>query len=204
MNSIKTAFSFKTVFSPSYVNGSVAFSKSTLALKLITALCLVAIGGCVGDGYDKATPITKSRSDLQAEIYIDANRSNASHDSGYSRLYALDTTLYATVKGEGVQVIDNSNPVSPKGLAFINLPGIEDVVIEGDSFVTNQYSDLVIFSISQQKELSRVKDLYNYQDYIELPRGAVWSVEGSLLKDQVVVGYELEEKDNETCFIFCW
>lgn len=204
MNSIKAAFSFKAVSRTLVVNSSGALLKSVLSLKFITALCLVTIGGCVGDDYDKATPITKSRSDLQAEIYIDPSRSNNSNGSGYSRLYALDTTLYATVKGEGVQVIDNSNPVSPKGLAFINLPGVEDVVIEGDTFVTNQYSDLVIFSISQQKELSRVKDLYYYQDYIELPSGAVWSGGGNLLKNQVVVGYELEESDNETCFIFCW
>lgn len=68
---------------------------------------------------DEATPVTTMRSELQAQIFLASPHTNSS----YSRLYALGNTLYATVPDEGVQVIDNSDPFSPKGTAFINLPG---------------------------------------------------------------------------------
>ncbi len=170
-------------------------------IKLTVLSCSALLVACGADTVDKATPITKTRAELQSEIFIDSSHPN----TGYSRLYALDNRLYATVPGEGVQVIDNSDPAKPKDIAFINLPGVEDVVIEGDTFVTNQYSDLVIFSISQQTEIGRVNNLYDYKDYIELPSNSYWAGTASVLQDHVVVGYELEEKDNEnSCFIFCW
>ncbi len=169
-------------------------------LKLALMAGTVSLTACGGASFDEATPITKSRAELKAEIFIDTPRSNP----GYNRLYARDTTLYATVPDEGVQVIDNSDPFAPKGIAFINLPGVEDVVIEGDTFITNQYADLVIFSISQQKEISRIENLYDYKNYIELPDRAFWIDGGSVLQDHVVVGYELEENnDDKICFIFC-
>lgn len=169
-------------------------------LKGFVVCSIVSLVACGGGSLDEATPVTKTRSELQAQISITSPRSDAS----YSRLYVQGNTLYATVLDEGVQVIDNSDSFHPKGQAFINLPGVEDVLIEGDSFVTNQYSDLVIFSISQQKEISRVENLYDYKDYIELPDNSKWVDGGSVLQNQVVVGYELEGKEHDSCFIFCW
>jgi len=173
---------------------------------LLSAL-LTACGA--SDGYHKtAVPVSKPRAELQAEIHLTSPQSNLT----YSKLYSEDygKLLFAIVKDKGVQVIDNSKPESPNGLAFLNLQGIEDVVIEGDTFVTNQYADLVVFSRNKEKEVGRVNDLYDYQSYIELPNNVYWKSNVQIPDDHVVVDYEIEDNgddkddDDGFCFLFCW
>lgn len=171
---------------------------------LLSAL-LTACGA--SDGYYKAAiPVSKPRAELQAEILLTSPLPNLT----YSKLYSEDygKLLFAIVKGKGVQIIDNSKPESPNGLAFLNLQGIEDVVIEGDTFVTNQYADLLVFSRSQEKEVGRVNDLYDYQSYIELPDNVYWKSNVQIPADHVVVDFEVEENDKDDddgfCLLFCW
>lgn len=164
---------------------------------------------CGGEGYyEVAVPISKPRAELQAEIQLTSPLSNLT----YSKLYSEDygKLLFAIVKDKGVQIIDNSKPESPNGLAFLNLQGIEDVVIEGDTFVTNQYADLVVFSRSQEKEVGRVNDLYHYHSYVELPGGLYWKSDVQIPDGHVVVDYEIEDNgddkddDDDFCLLFCW
>ena len=49
---------------------------------------------------------------------------------------------------KGIHVIDNINPASPKNVAFINIPGNEDMAIKGNTLFADAYSDLVSFDIS--------------------------------------------------------
>lgn len=170
---------------------------------LLSAL-LTACGA--SDGYYKAAiPVSKPRAELQAEILLTSALPNLT----YSKLYSEDygKLLFAIVKDKGVQIIDNSNPESPEGIAFLNLKGIEDVVIEGDTFVTNQYADLVVFSRSKEKEVGRINGLYDYQSYLELPSHLYWKSGVQIPEDHVVVDYEEEsdkDDDDDFCFLFCW
>ncbi len=49
---------------------------------------------------------------------------------------------------KGIHVIDNSNPAQPKNIAFINVPGNEDMAIVGNALYADAYSDLVSFDIT--------------------------------------------------------
>ena len=154
---------------------------------------------CMGASYDNAVPTTKSRAKLQSDIQLLQPVTGA----GYSRLYAYGDYLFATVKDKGLQVINNSIPENPEAVKFISIAGTKDVVIYGDTLVTNQYADLVIFSISQEKEVARINDLYDYKDYLDIPSNARWKA-SNILQDHVVVGFNIEEDDyNDFCF-FCF
>ena len=173
--------------------------------KWLNATCLVSasllLSACGAESRDVAVPITKPRAELQSEVYLTKPLAGAS----YSRLYAYGDVLFATVKDEGLQVIDNTNPSTPKATNFVSIPGAKDVIIDGDKIVTNQYSDLVVLSISQEKEVGRINDLYNYEDYIDIPRGVIWK-KANILANHVVVGYEIEteDTDNDICLLFCF
>lgn len=174
-------------------------------MKFIYRICpallvLLMLQGCGAEAErDKAAPVTKPRSELQSEVRMDKPVPNLQ----YSKLYRKGNELYAIVKHEGVQVIDNSEPQSPTSIAFVHLPGVDDVVVDGDHFLANQYADLVIFSRTQQKEVGRVKDLYKFQDYIDLPSSTDWVHTDEVPEDHVVVGYTIGEKGDASCFIFC-
>lgn len=169
--------------------------------KIGLILLSILLTACMGGSQDYAVPTTKPRAEIQSDISLQAPVSG----ERYSRLYAYGDFFFTTVKDQGVQIIDNSNPESPQPINFINIAGAKDLVIDGDTLVTNQYSDLVILSISEKKEVSRINDLYDYKDYLDLPNNTVWK-SASVLADHVVVGFTIEKKDDDDdlCLLICF
>ena len=49
---------------------------------------------------------------------------------------------------KGIHVIDNSNPSSPKNIAFIDIPGNIDLAVKGNMLYADLYTDLVTLDIS--------------------------------------------------------
>jgi len=147
---------------------------------------------------DLAVPITKPRTQIQSEIAV----VDTKYGAPYSRIYSYQNYLIATVQNKGIEVIDNSDPYHPEQVMFVNLPGAKDSIIQNGVFVTNQFSDLVFFSIEEQKEISRIENLYDYKDYFELPEDTVWKTV-TIAEDEVVVDYKIEERKDGFCIFFC-
>ena len=49
---------------------------------------------------------------------------------------------------KGIHVIDNTDPVHPKNVSFINIPGNNELAIQGNALFADVYGDLVSFDIS--------------------------------------------------------
>ena len=162
--------------------------------KLAVLVASLALVGCK----KIAVPITESRADLQADIGIVKGR----FDAPYSHIYAYDQYLIATVSNQGFAVIDNSIPESPEYTYFIQLPGAKDAVIHDGVFATQQYADLVLLSVNDQKEIGRVHDVYDYKDYLQLPSAVEWK-NVDIEDGEVVVDYSIEEAPHGTCFFVC-
>lgn len=154
-----------------------------------------AVVGCTGPQWepDIAEPVVVPRSLAQQDIKMTSWRAGLE----YQRLYEKDGFLFGIVLGEGVQIIDNSDPFQPKALNFIHIPGSHEVVIQGDQFIANNYSDMVIFSKTEQKELSRIPDLYSYRDYIELPPDTIWNDSYVMPENSIAVDYKIVEDDDD-------
>jgi len=170
--------------------------QTPLAWPILIAGSWAALMGCYSEDLDEpdiAEPVVVLRATLKNDIRMTAWRDGLEYD----RLYAKDTYLYGIVIGEGVQIIDNADPFQPKGVNFIQLPGAHEVVIQGDTFVANTYSDLVFFSVRKQTEISRISDLYAYQDYIELPPNTVWNDKYVMADGYVAVDYKIVEDDKD-------
>jgi hypothetical protein len=89
------------------------------------------------------------------------------------KIYAYDKYLLISEVKKGIHIIDNSNPASPKNIAFITVPGVLDMAVKDDVLYVDNYTDLVALSIadpSNVKEIGRNPMRFNYGLY----EGASW------------------------------
>lgn len=64
------------------------------------------------------------------------------------KLYYKTPYIYATDRGRGIHVIDNSDPENPVKIAFLQIPGNSDLAIQGNTLFANNVRDLVAIDIS--------------------------------------------------------
>ncbi len=107
------------------------------------------------------------------------------------KIYFKDGYIFIIEELKGLHVFDNSNPAAPEKKVFVNIPGIIDMAISGNTMFVDSYVDLVILDVRDIEnitEIGRVKDIMNYtvpQTGNTLPIGQVDIEKG------VVVGWEV-------------
>jgi hypothetical protein len=75
------------------------------------------------------------------------------------KIYAYDQYIFINDKFEGVHVIDNTNPSSPQALAYIKIPGNEDISIKNNFLYADSAIDLLVFDISDINNIELVGNL---------------------------------------------
>lgn len=58
---------------------------------------------------------------------------------------------------KGIHIIDNSNPVNPHSIAFIQILANKDMEIRGDYLYADSLMDLVVFDISNINDIRQVR-----------------------------------------------
>lgn len=79
------------------------------------------------------------------------------------KIYYKDNLIYVGERGQGVHIIDNTNPEDPIRMGFIQIPGNKDVVIKGNLMYADNYEDLLTIDISSMndvQEINRVEGVY--------------------------------------------
>ncbi|MGB3587854.1 MAG: hypothetical protein WBA23_15000 [Tunicatimonas sp.] len=90
--------------------------------------------------------------------------------SSTGKIYYLAPYLFINKPGEGIHVIDNSDPANPVNLNFINIPGNYDMAAKGSMLYADSFIDLLAIDISNLNDVkivSRVEDVF--------PRFASWN-----------------------------
>ena len=64
------------------------------------------------------------------------------------KIVLLGNYIFLNEVDKGIHIIDNSNPSSPKNVAFIDIPGNEDLAVKGNTLYADLYTDLVTLDIS--------------------------------------------------------
>ncbi|MEM9835626.1 MAG: hypothetical protein AAF828_03950 [Bacteroidota bacterium] len=64
------------------------------------------------------------------------------------KIYYKRPFLYATERGEGIHIVDNSDPTDPVRIAFLNIRGNSDLAIRNNTMYANNLNDLVAINIS--------------------------------------------------------
>ena len=115
-----------------------------------STLAIVFLNGCVKDNitrtytYSYYLPVYKTTEEVRANI-----RSNAPQDVvNPGKIVLLGNYIFLNETDKGIHVIDNSNPASPRNVAFIDIPGNMDLALKGNTLYADLYTDLVTLDIS--------------------------------------------------------
>jgi hypothetical protein len=98
------------------------------------------------------------------------------------KIYVKGNLIFQNELGDGIHVIDNSDPAAAKRIGYIRLLGNTEMSIKGNFLYANSFADLVIIDISNWQNPVQVKRLkYAFQqgatagryNFIPLPERGV-------------------------------
>lgn len=79
------------------------------------------------------------------------------------KIYIKDQYIYVGDVNLGVHIIDNSNPLSPNKIAFLQIYGNHDIAIKGETLFADNLEDLVTIDISDRENpvvIKRIPGVY--------------------------------------------
>lgn len=85
------------------------------------------------------------------------------------KIYLLGNYLFVNEIGEGIHIINNSDPSAPQKVGFINIPGNHDMAAKGSVLYADSYIDLLAIDISNLtdiKILKRMEGVFNDHYYV--------------------------------------
>ncbi len=90
------------------------------------------------------------------------------------KIYYLAPYLFINKPGEGIHVIDNTDPSNPVNHSFISIPGNYDMAAKGNILYADSFIDLLAIDISDLDNVKITKRLENV-----FPRFNSWSTSAS-------------------------
>ncbi|MCP4441227.1 MAG: hypothetical protein GY810_20170 [Aureispira sp.] len=130
--------------------------KKLFVLGFAIAASSFFIGCDNGENGNTNTITHKSHNELREEVIGLRDATTLQHPG---KIYTKDQYLLIGEIGKGVHVFDNTDPRSPKNLAFIQIPGNVDVAIKGDVIYADNFMDLVTLNAKTGK-VTRVKNAF--------------------------------------------
>ena len=123
----------------------------TLAiLAVLTTTFLLTFSSCVQDEcsstrtYQQWNPVYLTNAQIAQQITAEAPR--ALERPG--KLYFYGTYILINELYEGIHVIDNSDPLNPQNVAFINIPGNVDMAVKDKVLYADNFVHLIAIDIS--------------------------------------------------------
>ena len=75
---------------------------------------------------------------------------------GVGKIYYKDGMLFLNEPGEGIHIIDDTDPRNPNPVKFLRIPGNYDLAVKGNTLYADSYVDLVAFDISSINSIQEV------------------------------------------------
>jgi hypothetical protein len=171
--------------------------KTVKNLLLIGIVALV-FAGCqekITDRYWINTPVYMDRHEFKNAVKV----TGSEEISEPGKIYFKDNFIFINEALKGIHVIDNSNPVAPVFVAFIEIPGNMDMAIKDSILFADSFIDLVALDISDIHnihEVGRVDSIFPYTlpplaEQNQLPFGTIDANKG------IVVSWETKEVEQE-------
>ncbi len=118
------------------------------------------------------------------------------------KIYYKDNFLFIGEQSKGVHIIDNKDPKNPKKIAFLSIPGAQDVAIKGNYLYVDNYTDLVTLNVADPNNVKVVSRQENV-----FPAMTIYPPYTNIRficpdpKKGVIVGWEsIEDTEEARCF----
>ncbi len=167
---------------------------------ILSLFALLVLSSCDKDDnadiITVATPELMSKSEFRKAVKVKAAQSI--EEAG--KIYVYSKYIFVGDVDKGIHVIDNSKPESPQPISYIEIPGNEDISVKGNFLYADSATDLVVFDISDIKnikQVERLKDVFEVYDF-RIPIEAEFSdFEGVNWETDVIVGWNLKKQHRE-------
>ena len=159
------------------------------SIALFTTSCEDSNNGEFAD-YLVARPLVVSRADFANGVKVLPPQ--PIDDSG--KIYAYQDMVFINDKYQGVHVIDNSNPLNPQKVAFIEIAGNVDIAVKDNFLYADSITDLIVMDISDIHNVTIVNRLEKVlQDNIVFPFEAEIVEWGESIdyENELIVGWQL-------------
>jgi hypothetical protein len=170
--------------------------KTNKVFPLLFAMMIAAFfwSGCRDKVYEKITYTANVPVYMSFEDFRNAVKKVAPHElNNPGKIYFKDNLLYINEAGQGIHVVDNSNPAAPQILAFVEIPGNYDMAIRGNTLFADSYIDLVALDISNPLNPVEVDRLKNAFPNVLPPVDFSLPIANLDFKKGVVVGWQVKE-----------
>ena len=157
-----------------------------LQLTSCALIMALSLSSCIKDQcermvtYIQLTPIYMTKDEIRAgSLTNEAARELCNP----GQIYYYNQHIFINERGAGVHVINNVDPENPTNIAFLNIPGNDDIAIKNGILYANNYMDLLAIDITNFNNatlISRTEDVFAPQ----------WE---DLSTGQVLVEWEEEE-----------
>jgi hypothetical protein len=131
----------------------------TLLSLLAGALFLLPLPGCDKSNgakrYAVYEPIYTSRADALAGI----NGNPAEVIDSAGKIYINGNYIFLSDIDKGIHVYDNRNPSHPVQVAFLSIPGNQDIVVKGNTLYADMYDALLAVDISDLRHVKVTRQL---------------------------------------------
>jgi len=94
--------------------------------------------------YTLYTPITEMKSTYLAAI----NGDPAKKIDSAGKIFRKDPWIFLNDVDEGIHIIDNSDPRHPQQVAFLSIPGNQEISVRGNTLYADMYGDLLAIDIT--------------------------------------------------------
>lgn len=163
--------------------------------KTLLILCSMLVGVLSCNDEEKgeyadylvARPLTMTRSEFRNSV--DIIDPIPIRESG--KIYTYENYIFVNDKYKGVHVIDNTDPTSPRKVAFIKIAGNVDISVKNNYLYADSITDLIVLDISDLNNISIVNRLENV-----LRDNVIWPLEAEI--------YEYENWDYENDILIGW
>ena len=120
-----------------------------------------------------------------------------------AKIYVKGNLIFAIEQGEGVHIIDNSNPQKPQKIRFLRIFGCNDIAIKGSIMYADNFTDLVAIDFTKldtPRVVNRVKNMYpNMNGTADYPKKYNGYFECVDPKKGKVIGWKESLLDNPQC-----
>lgn len=115
------------------------------------------------------------------------------------KIYIKDDILYQVENGQGIHVIDYSNPSTPRKLRFIRCYGAQELSIMNNYLYTNNINDLVVLNIADVNNVQLASRKENLLRMVEETPPAEGYFECPDHTKGVIIGWQQKIINNPRC-----
>ncbi|MEZ4687112.1 MAG: hypothetical protein R3B47_13905 [Bacteroidia bacterium] len=147
-------------------------------LKVVQTLLVVSLGllvlglqSCVKDdctsqeiAYMSYEPVYMSEAEFKSAVQLNAPQDLVNP----GKIYLYQDYLLVNELAQGVHIFDNSNPASPKALAFLATPGNYDIAVNCDKLYLDSSTDLLVFDFTNPERpvlINRIENTFPHNLY---------------------------------------